>query len=87
MEEISNIPKNTERTKTAMNKKILNNSMEELDYLNFSEIDLDIYNKNSSFGEDIFNPKYYCLNKEENKLSKIGTIWQIPLLIQLKQNF
>ena len=67
MEEISNIPKNTERTKTVMNKKILNNSMEELDYLNFSEIDLDIYNKNSSFGEDIFDPKYYCLNKEEKK--------------------
>ena len=67
MEEISNIQKNTERTKTTIHKKLLNNSMEELDYLNFSEIDLDIYNKNSSFEEDIFNPKYYCLNKEEKK--------------------
>ena len=67
MEEISNIPKNTERTKTAMHKKIFNNSMEELDYLNFSELDIDIYNKNSSFVEDIFNPKNYCLNKEEKK--------------------
>ena len=47
-------------------QKIFNNSMEELDYLNFSRINLDYYKKNSSLEEDIFNPENYCDNKKEN---------------------
>ena len=66
MENINN-PKNTSRKKSSKQQKIFNNSMEELDYLNFSEIDIDFYKKNSSFEEDIFNPKYYIKNKKEEK--------------------
>ena len=66
MENINN-PKNTSRKKSSNPQKIFNNSMEELDYLNFSEIDIDFYKKNSSFEEDIFNPKYYIKNKKEEK--------------------
>ena len=66
MENISNLPKITERTKPAQPQKIMNNSMEEFDYLNFSEIDIDFYKKNSSL-EDIFNPKYYNKNNKEKK--------------------
>ena len=62
-----NKPKNTARVKSSNPQKIFNNSMEELDYLNFSDIDIDFYNKNSSFEEDIFNPKYYAKNKREGK--------------------
>ena len=64
MENISNMSKTTTRIKPQKPEKILNNSMEELDYLNFSDIDLDYYKKDSSFDEDIFNPKY------KNKLEK-----------------
>ena len=67
IENISNKPKNTARINEVNTKKILNNSMEELDYLNFSEIDIDLYKKNSSFEEDIFNPKYYLKNNREKK--------------------
>ena len=69
MENINN-PKNTSRKKSSNQQKIFNNSMEELDYLNFSEIDIDFYKKNSSFEEDIFNPKYYIKNKKEEKKQK-----------------
>lgn len=64
MENISNMSKTTTRIKPQKPERILNNSMEELDYLNFSDIDLDYYKKDSSFDEDIFNPKY------KNKLEK-----------------
>ena len=67
MENISNKPKNTTRVKSSKIQKLNNNSMEDLDYLNFSEIDIDFYKKNSSFEEDIFNPKYYIKNKDEKK--------------------
>ena len=67
MENISNKPKNTTRVKSSNIQKLNNNSMEDLDYLNFSEIDIDFYKKNSSFEEDIFNPKYYNKNKDEKK--------------------
>ena len=50
-------------------QKMFNNSMEELDYLNFSRINLDIYRKNVSLEEDIFNPKsYFENNKDNNKI-------------------
>ena len=62
-----NKPKNTARIKSSNPQKIFNNSMEELDYLNFSDIDIDFFKKNSSFEEDIFNPKYYGKNKREGK--------------------
>ena len=64
MENISNMSKTATRIKPQKPERILNNSMEELDYLNFSDIDLDYYKKDSSFDEDIFNPKY------KNKLEK-----------------
>ena len=67
MENMSNIPKNTSRVKQTNTQRIMNNSMEELDYLNFSEIDIDFYKKNSSFEKDIFNPKYYKKNNQEKK--------------------
>ena len=67
MENISKKNKSIARIKSANPQKIDNNSMEELDYLNFSEIDIDFYKKNSSFEEDIFNPKYYNKNREEKK--------------------
>ena len=62
-----NKPKNTARVKSSNPQKIFNNSMEELDYLNFSDLDIDLFKKNSSFEEDIFNPKYYAKNKREGK--------------------
>ena len=65
MENISKKNKNIIRVKSGNPQKIVNNSMEELDYLNFSELDIDFYKKNSSFEEDIFNPKYYNKNNEE----------------------
>jgi hypothetical protein len=67
MENMSNISKNTSRVKQTNTQRIMNNSMEELDYLNFSEIDIDFYKKNSSFEKDIFNPKYYKKNNQEKK--------------------
>ncbi len=66
MENISNYSKNTSGVKSQRKQKIINNSMEEFDYLNFSDIDLDCCKKDSSFDEDIFNPKYK--NKLEKKL-------------------
>ena len=66
MENISNISKNTTRVKSQRKQKIINNSMEEFDYLNFSDIDLDCFKKDTSFDEDIFNPEYK--NKLEKKL-------------------
>jgi hypothetical protein len=66
MENISNISKNTTRVKSQRKQKIINNSMEEFDYLNFSDIDLDCFKKDTSFDEDIFNPEYK--NKLERKL-------------------
>ena len=62
-----NKSKNTARVKSSNPQKIFNNSMEELDYLNFSDLDIDLFKKNSSFEEDIFNPKYYAKNKREGK--------------------
>ena len=62
-----NKSKNTSRVKSSNPQKIFNNSMEELDYLNFSDLDIDLFKKNSSFEEDIFNPKYYAKNKREGK--------------------
>ena len=67
MEEISNKPKNTSRIISTFPQKIFNNSMEKLDYLNFSEMDIDFYKINSSIEEDIFNPKYYCRNQKGKK--------------------
>ena len=66
MENIINMPKITEREKNTKAQKMMNNSMEEFDYLNFSNIDIDFYKKNSSL-EDIFNPKYYNKNNKERK--------------------
>ena len=67
MENISNKLKNTSRVNQTNTQKVLNNSMEELDYLNFSKIDIDFYKKNSSFEEDIFNPKFYKKNNQPKK--------------------
>ena len=54
MENITNKSKNTTREKPPKPKTIFNSSMEDLDYLNFSKIDIDYYKKNSSLEEDIF---------------------------------
>ena len=67
MEELSNKSKSTAKIISSIPKKIFNNSMEEKDYLNFSEMDIDFYRINSSLEEDIFNPKYYCRNEKGKK--------------------
>ena len=68
MENITNKSKNTTREKPPKPKTIFNSSMEDLDYLNFSKIDIDYYKKNSSLEEDIFNPKYYNKNKNKKEI-------------------
>ena len=57
MENISNKHKNKTRVKSSNNQKLNSNSIEDLDQLNISEIVIDYYKRNSSFEEDIFNPK------------------------------
>ena len=42
MENISTGPKYTARQKSTISGKLFNNSVEEIDYLNFSDIDIDL---------------------------------------------
>ena len=63
---ISEGPKYTARQKSSVSEKLLNNSVEEFDYLNFSDIDIDLIKKISSYEKDIFNLDFYS-KKPDNK--------------------
>ena len=66
MGNISEGPKYTARQKSSVSDKLLNNSVEEFDYLNFSDIDIDLIKKISSNEKDIFNLDFYS-KKPDNK--------------------
>ena len=57
--------KNSKNTK-AINKSLNNNTFLELDYLNFSKIDLGLRKLNSSFDDDIFGSNIF--KEEKNKI-------------------
>ena len=60
--------KNTKNTKDTkqMNKSLNNNNFLELDYLNFSNIDIGLRKINSSFDDDIFGSNIF--KEEKNKI-------------------
>ena len=60
--------KNTKNTKDTkqMNKSLNNNNFLELDYLNFSNIDIGLRKLNSSFDDDIFGSNIF--KEEKNKI-------------------
>ena len=60
------IPKNKNINTNEMNKSQNNNTYLELDYLNFSKIDLGLRKLNSSFDEDIFGSNIF--KEEKNKI-------------------
>ena len=60
------IPKNKITNTNEMNKSQNNNTYLELDYLNFSKIDLGLRKLNSSFDEDIFGSNIF--KDEKNKI-------------------
>ena len=66
MENISTGPKYTARQKSTISGKLFNNSVEEIDYLNFSDIDIDLIKKISSCEKDIFKPELYPKNQYNN---------------------
>ena len=66
-ENISIGPKYTTRQKSLNPSKFLNNSVEEFDYLNFSDIDIDLFKKNSSCEKDIFKPLIMTNNNNDKK--------------------
>jgi len=65
IENISTGPKYTTRPKSPISNKLFNNSMEEFDYLNFSDIDIDLIKKISSCEKDIFKPEFYSKNQND----------------------
>ena len=67
METISTGPKYPTRQKSTISDKLFNNSMEEIDYLNFSDIDIDLIKKISSCEKDIFKPNISSKNEENKK--------------------
>ena len=67
METISTGPKYTTRQKSTISDKLFNNSMEEIDYLNFSDIDIDLIKNISSCEKDIFKPNINSKNESNNK--------------------
>ena len=67
METISTGPKYTTRQKSSISDKLFNNTMEEIDYLNFSDIDIDLIKKISSCEKDIFKPNISSKNEENKK--------------------
>ena len=79
MENISTGPKYTARQKSTISGKLFNNSVEEIDYLNFSDIDIDLIKKISSCEKDIFKPELYSKNPEnrndivQNRYNMIDT--------------
>ena len=66
MENISTGQKYTARQKSTISGKIFNNSAEDYDYLNFSDIDIDLIKKISSCEKDIFKPELYPKNQDNN---------------------
>jgi len=66
MENISAGEKYTARQKSAISGKLFNNSAEDFDYLNFSDIDIDLIKKISSCEKDIFKPELYPKNQYNN---------------------
>ena len=66
METISTGQKYTARQKSAISGKLFNNSAEDFDYLNFSDIDIDLIKKISSCEKDIFKPELYPKNQDNN---------------------
>ena len=67
METISTGPKYTTRQKSTISDKLFNNSMEEIDYLNFSDIDIDLIKNISSCEKDIFKPNINSKNEGSKK--------------------
>ena len=63
---ISEGTKYTARQKPSFSGKLFNNSVEEFDYLNFSDIDIDLIKKITSYEKDIFNPEFYSKKLENN---------------------
>ena len=69
MENISTGPKYTTRQKSSISDKLFNNSMEEFDYLNFSDIDIDLIKNISSYEKDIFKLEMNSKNqKDKNEI-------------------
>ena len=65
MENISTGPKYTTRQKSSISNKLFNNSLEEIDYLNFSDIDIDLIKKIATYEKDIFKPEFNSKNQKE----------------------
>ena len=78
-ENISTGPKYTTRQKSSFSNKLFNNSMEEFDYLNFSDIDIDLIKKISSCEKDIFKQEIISKNQSnkndivQNRYNMIDT--------------
>ena len=69
VENVSTGPKYTTRQKSSFSGKLFNNSMEEFDYLNFSDIDIDLIKKISGCEKDIF--KQEIISKNQNNKNDI----------------
>lgn len=67
MENLSTGQKYTTRQKSSISGNIFNNSVEEFDYLNFSDIDIDLIKKITSYEKDIFKPELYTKNQDYKK--------------------
>ena len=66
MENISTGQKYTARQQSAISGKLFNNSAEDFDYLNFSDIDIDLIKKISSCEKDIFKPELFPKQQDKN---------------------
>ena len=67
MENVTIGPKYTTRQKSSFSGKLFNNSVEEFDYLNFSDIDIDLIKKISSCEKDIFKQEMTSKNQNDKK--------------------
>ena len=67
MENVTIGPKYTTRQKSSFSCKLFNNSVEEFDYLNFSDIDIDLIKKISSCEKDIFKQEMTSKNQNDKK--------------------
>ncbi len=67
MENLSTGQKYTTRQKSSISGNLFNNSVEEFDYLNFSDIDIDLIKKITSYEKDIFKPELYTKNQDYKK--------------------
>ena len=83
MENLSTGQKYTTRQKSSISNKLFNNSLEEIDYLNFSDIDIDLIKKIATYEKDIFKPEFNSKNQKEqndivqNRYNMIDTSFNI----------